>query len=161
MCVRSLTLYHACKDSDVATSGQRNDHLVATYTPKTGDECLDGFVVAFVTKWIRTCSERCPRTPRHGRMTWDVLLEVFAKPLATSLTLRWRRGILDSLWRASQSSSVYWFAVMRAADFWDMPCLYWHMVYLTHERAKEHAFHHSRPQLQGLKKEPWMASTCW
>jgi hypothetical protein len=148
-CLGSLTMGHAVQDCGGRDgNASRTEDLIAQYTPREecGDEYLHSFVVAFVNKWISTCRPGCPHMPRHGPVTWPTLLETFAAPLATNFTLRWRRGILDRLWRTSQSDNIggesdphsskrYWFAVMRAADFWDIPCLYWHMVYMTHERA--------------------------
>lgn len=50
-----------------------------------------------------------------------------------------RRPALEDIWCDSVTSLASWrsnwLPLMRAADFWDIPCLYWHMVYLCHERV--------------------------
>ena len=149
--------------------------MLAMYTPRSftcSAEC-HGRVVDFVQSWIlgAHCSNSLPAgfTP-----TWEALVITFAAHP--------RRPHLDALWRASGGSEAVngannganngacgggapggeacgdpwrcgWLAVMRAADFWDVPCLYWHMVYLCHERGpprsprQSPAFHgcHPRP----------------
>lgn len=135
-CVGSVTLRHALQDSDPSPPCALQDMLVQ-YTPGKEDECVHSFVTSFLGKWISTCGTHCARVPPHVPVTWDSLLQTFAAPLTRARSpIRKRRSTLDRLWWASrESNNVYWWAVLRAADFWDIPCLYWHMVYLTHERC--------------------------
>jgi hypothetical protein len=137
--------------------------MLATYTPRgftCSAEC-HGRVVDFVQSWIlgAHCSNSLPAgfTP-----TWEALVGTFAAhPRRPCLEALWRAsgggsgasgggeanngacdcganneanngacfGACGDPWRCG------WLAVMRAADFWDVPCLYWHMVYLCHERG--------------------------
>lgn len=135
-CVGSRTLNHAIKDGRENPSASALEDMVVRYTPGKEDECVHSFVTSFLMKWMSTCGARCPRVNFQSPVTWDSLLQTFAAPLAhpRSPLLRHRR-ILDRLWWASRESGVYWWAVLRAADYWDIPCLFWHMVYLTHERC--------------------------
>jgi len=142
----SGTLRHMC--ADTALKGADPSSLawmLATYTPRgftCSAEC-HGRVVDFVHSWASAGGSDLPAgfTP-----TWEALVGTFAAHP--------RRAHLDALWRASCDGACDreanheanpaanhdawrcgWLAVMRAADFWDMPCLYWHMVYLCHERG--------------------------
>jgi hypothetical protein len=122
--------------------------MLATYTPRRftcSAECHER-VIDFVHTWVTAGA--CD-LPADFSPTWEALVGTFAAhPL---------RRHLDALWRDSQGGAFSggassdggacgggaschpwrcgWLAVMRAADFWDVPCLYWHMVYLCHERG--------------------------
>jgi hypothetical protein len=135
-CVGSGTLNHAIQDGRENPSASTLKDMLVRYTPGKEDVLVHTFVTSFLIKWISTCGARCPRVNFQSPVTWASLLQTFAAPLAHPRSnLRWRRSILDRLWWASRESGVYWWAVFRAADYWDIPCLFWHMVYLTHERC--------------------------
>lgn len=117
----SGTLNNLCQDVGGCAMGVAA--VVQSYTPSAPQAS----VTDFVARWL----EGPCHSPHPTDVSWEALLDAFSRDP--------RRAALDAVWRASVTSlaawHANWLALMRAADFWDIPCLYWHMVYLCHERV--------------------------
>jgi len=119
----SGTFNNLCRDARPASLAD----TIRWYTPREFAGCAQ-----FVCDWLAQCADTddgacgAPADP-----SWEGLVKDYSRHP--------RRGALCALWEASTLSlegwRSTWVPVMRAADFWDVPCLYWHMVYLCHERA--------------------------
>jgi len=97
--------------------------LIAQFTPQ-GDH--RDTVTQLVVEWCKStkrCSECVTLEGITDKPTWSQLLFIFCHSP--------NRNIMNMLWR----NDGLWAAVIEAADYWDIPCLYWHMVYTLIERC--------------------------
>lgn len=134
--MHSRTLYNATRDTGSST--QSVLRIMTEYTPRSmtcgAPQCHD-FVVQFVAKWAAKCDSsrggKCGMPLFESTPSWQTLLATYARHP--------RRAILDKLWRAAHADSgvcgCVFQGVHAAADFWDVPCLYWHTTYLMYERC--------------------------
>lgn len=124
MATCSGTLNNLYKDTDPPFATPHD--ILRAYTPKGMDGAID-----FVVRWLQ---QPCPCIGPWSHPTdtsWQELVKHYARHP--------RRATLEDVWcdsvRSLASWRSNWLPLMRAADFWDIPCLYWHMVYICHERA--------------------------